>query len=943
MEPSSKIPRSSHTALEVPMDLNKQLLNNLNFSPSDLPTDLAPLWKAVFATVAPTESTGAVQEADEEVEESVTKELQQITSLLKKPGEGGGVGDDVDVSGDDVDGSGDERGGDGGGETKQSGDSAEDIVQFILGTTYKRFPHYAKIFITASGGKGDTAGMEPMEFDGTKHDEHKLQFGRKLKYNPVTKLAVMIVPGQGQKVVEFEVGPPFEKTIINNLINTPALQEITKFLGRTSEKVLSTKQEYGLTIPNIDSSFVSVNYHSENQQHPLLSRKQPDKDFALVVAGESGSGKTFFSSYGVWKGVPRLYLSVAESDISNINRYKELSADECKWYSYFTKGLEQLEDQKGYEKIYQAFQTARFNLRKRRNNWAWRVVTNMIEQLESPGEICLNRWFSGLQKAEWLPRFLLIVDEVGRDLDLAHGLVDVGLRKLQQALVQSGVAQTVGLVLCGTSLDQLRTNGENEQLIGSDPSKSSVVIMKRTNFGVLEHALCSGSASTRIDPEALKKGFYSRVYWSNVRITNRALLPFLRSIYASHENYTQARKDTQIALCSSRVSMLFIPSIYCRLNGLRGMEEEARELLFRSSFAFFFRESIKEIDGIKPKSVASCLKLPVDDAIFKRGIATRSTEHTSDALKFLATRGFASPVSTSDGLEWETLVSNHLHRLLECGDLKVRRIPLQGAWPPAGEGTWNDELSEPHKKDVDTIVSAIKLEQAAVLTQTVNNAQSPDVIALIPTKMGRKRDGSPRSRCYMWELHQSKNYSKWPTASVAFPSIGVDPSDFLLKRDSETKGAFETRKKKMQAKANRSLNGFKKLKEAVKEKFNTMNLGVLKFSEDERVVDVCLFRSHHSGSAFMDQARRKDIHVMTKEFFEPTVSAFSKVMKSDEEVAKLVKANYEDQGDDDPEENELVGDEEDEVDCVDEKEAEAGEDDNDKDKSPVKRQKTSEE
>lgn len=213
MERSSKIPRSSHTPLEVPIDLNKQLLKNLSFFPSGLPADLTELWKAVVATAA------TVPETDEEVKGSITKELEQITKLLPKPtGKGGGVDDEVDVDGD-------ERAGGGGGETEQSGDSAEEIVQFILETMYKRFPSYILISITALGGEGDTYGLEHIEFKGTKHDEHKLQFGGKLDLNPVTKLAVTIVPGKGEAALYFEVAPPFEKAMIDDSINTPALPE----------------------------------------------------------------------------------------------------------------------------------------------------------------------------------------------------------------------------------------------------------------------------------------------------------------------------------------------------------------------------------------------------------------------------------------------------------------------------------------------------------------------------------------------------------------------------------------------------------------------------------------------------------------------------------------------------------------------------------------------
>ena len=74
--------------------------------------------------------------------------------------------------------------------------------------------------------------------------------------------------------------------------------------------------------------------------------------------------------------------------------------------------------------------------------------------------------------------------------------------------------------------------------------------------------------------ETLMGGFFSKIYMTNIRIANRALLPFLRSIYAAHEDDAEIRRATQKALCSEMISMKFVPSIYCRLNGLRELGEE---------------------------------------------------------------------------------------------------------------------------------------------------------------------------------------------------------------------------------------------------------------------------------------------------------------------------------------------------------------------------------
>ena len=91
----------------------------------------------------------------------------------------------------------------------------------------------------------------------------------------------------------------------------------------------------------------------------------------------------------------------------------------------------------------------------------------------------------------------------------------------------------------------------------------------------------------------------------------------------------------------------------------------------------------------------------------------------------------------------------------------MERIELRGAWPPAGEGEWIDKLSDAHHGDVAALAKVIESKKGAVLTQSVPNAQSADVLALYPFEDSN----------YIWELHQCKNGIKWPSPSqiISFP------------------------------------------------------------------------------------------------------------------------------------------------------------------------------
>ena len=618
----------------------------------------------------------------------------------------------------------------------------------------------------------------------------------------------------------------------------------------------------------------SVNQHLLNDS---------EKDRVLVVSGESGSGKTFFSAFGVHEGVPRLYVALRDEDVVNFFDRQGTTKDKKNkkaWHKYLTRLLKDWEGKEGFEDQYMALQMARRKLRTERNEAAWEVVKEAIEKLNNQ----LAEWFDGTLQTDPLEKFLLVVDEVGREPELAHGLVDGGLRKLQDALVAKGIAKQVGLVLCGTSLDQLRTNSSKEKYLGSDPSMSKVIIMKQTNLEKLENLL----PCKKVEMQPLTGGFFSKIYMTNIRIANRALLPFLGSIYAAHEADGEIRRATQKALCTEMNSMKFVPSIYCRLNGLRDVPEDKKSLLFRKSFAFFLKEGIKNFVGQHcTTSTHFCWKYAKDsgkksDEIFTRGIATKSPDQTSAALKFLAARGFVAPVRPSDGFSWEHVVSLHLHRLLECMGLAVERIELKGAWPPAGEGDWLGELSNAHRVDVAAVAKVIKSKKGAVLTQSVSTAQSADVLALYPLPT------SADSKCkyeyeYIWELHQCKNRRKWPTPAESFPSLGIDPSTVLVATQDEKKepGLFEQRKESVRVSARRSREGLKRLKAKISEllsKKENVPENQIQFW-NERVIGLSISQGGRSGAALKSKANKLGVLVMTQEFFEPTFSACKDLLK----------------------------------------------------------------
>jgi hypothetical protein len=350
----------------------------------------------------------------------------------------------------------------------------------------------------------------------------------------------------------------------------------------------------------------------------------------------------------------------------------------------------------------------------------------------------------------------VVFDECGKSRDFAHGLIASA-----REFLGSIRAKTVVLILCGAGLEDIHIaeNG-NKKCTGSDPTLSTVLIIRETNLELLPDKLLR---------EAIKQGTYSRTLATNARMLTQGVIPVLTSsIVVKRIEDPTVLKQSQIEFGSFRYAMNYCSREYAHLNGLGGLEPPAKMDCMRRSFQFMERSALLEVVGYQRSTIprhATAMRLlkdlgqepsfetgelDDDSIVFTIGLATRDLKKTSSALKYLACHGKTGPAIASNGVAFELIVSAHFERHRECLGYSVGYYELRSAWPPATEkkpkldvDDINEriaEMKEEGKADVSVIAEFLQgymntsKKSALVVRQGVPNAQGADVMEFVLKK-----------------------------------------------------------------------------------------------------------------------------------------------------------------------------------------------------------------
>mmetsp|Transcript_48351 Transcript_48351/g.117087 ORF Transcript_48351/g.117087 Transcript_48351/m.117087 type:complete len:662 (-) Transcript_48351:2601-4586(-) len=387
----------------------------------------------------------------------------------------------------------------------------------------------------------------------------------------------------------------------------------------------------------------------------------PDLDIAtndcsraevLVLAGESGSGKSRFSVgafVSAERDTPVLRYSLRVDDIDTYKSESEaLLGDpstrhlrkltELVTVELFNKNLKEHE-------IYKSVRSVANHLNADRNKWALEMASTKVKvAVTNVGSEDLCRWYGNETEpaAVTLDNLVVVFDECGSSPDFVAGILATARDRFLPFLRdQKRLAKNIGLVLCGSGLEAIKTTGSNgNRYLGSDPAITNVVIMRTTKLEMLQDSQLR---------DAIENGTISRVLASNARMLTQGLIPALSNeLVVSYINNDEEKHRRRVAFGSFRYAMDYCVRRYVHLNGLKSVDQHKRSRLLKNSFRFFIRSALTTLldEGTAAAPCARRLLKEVSDAdeggdedVFRIGLATRDPARTSNALKYLSCAG----------------------------------------------------------------------------------------------------------------------------------------------------------------------------------------------------------------------------------------------------------------------------------------------------------------
>ena len=530
-----------------------------------------------------------------------------------------------------------------------------------------------------------------------------------------------------------KVGAMVSRPIYTHIVKAALRKGVEGFMNSGSEQYLKYTPGLVTTEPSNPDLDVTTNDCSRAE--------------VLVLAGESGSGK---SRYSVGAFVCR------KMDTS-VLRYSLTKDDYDRWYNGSEKRCQKasfdgspetdgvdLESRRHLQKltelvtvelfnlnfkeheIYKSLRSVAYRLNEGRNTWAFNKAKEMVKiAVKNIDSEDVDRWYrhDTEQAAFELENLVVVFDECGSSPDFVAGILATARDQFLPFLRdQKRLAKNVGLVLCGSGLEAIKTTGINgNRYIGSDPAIINVVIMRTTKLGKLPDGELRG---------AIEEGAISKVLATNARMLAQGLIPALSSeLVVGQINDNEEKHRRRVAFGSFRYAMDYCVRRYVHLSGLKSKSTEKRSLLLKNSFRFFIRSALTTIlnKGKADRSCAQRLLEEVrsdaeednDEELFQMGLATRKPSRTSNALRYLSCDGATEYLFSGNGYAFEIVLSFHLERYCKAVlGYQVSFFELQHAWPPAAEKNASltatdiqkrlDDMVRESESDISAIAKKLK-------------------------------------------------------------------------------------------------------------------------------------------------------------------------------------------------------------------------------------------
>ena len=583
-----------------------------------------------------------------------------------------------------------------------------------------------------------------------------------------------------------------------NIITTKRLgaSELNEILGEYTLKRLKAEIPSPKPLKDIEEeedqrivkpSTLYVDTEEATSNDPFGTRV--DEEFAIVVAGECGSGKSVFSCQKAREnGFLVLYKCLnTESFRIGKNRVLEAPIE----YPQVCGLLRKLivccgEIKSGESDVAAGLAWMKSTLNESRNQWAFDAFRNAYSAIISDKEPYVQKWLDGKFPQNERPEKVAIVIDEATNIDLVEGLVSCVEEIIERHRHLVRPKGRVQLVLVGTGTDAIHRGR-----VGTSPSLVEIVTMKQPNLG---NVLQNEQELHNAVKAALEVG-YCRILRTNARMFFRGVLPILRAkehevdangVTTKETRYTERLK----AITSYQHIMDYPVRYYLRTNTVGKLENQDRELLLRCAFVYHQEEALNKAinqsndktrnelvsqlgshlmnvknalynnviqekgepsegsgvakgsdsEGSNDKNVAMELFFEEKyDTLFEKGLARRNG--TSNALKYLSCSGSTKLLLPSMGKQFEEVVSLHCMRLFEVQGYATETHELENGWPRSRrkneemrEEDLKEELSELALKEPFFSQNEVKNNTCFVVSQGVPNAQGPDLFVVLVDK-----------------------------------------------------------------------------------------------------------------------------------------------------------------------------------------------------------------
>eukprot|EP00538_Stauroneis_constricta_P012710 CAMPEP_0119550494 /NCGR_PEP_ID=MMETSP1352-20130426/3998_1 /TAXON_ID=265584 /ORGANISM="Stauroneis constricta, Strain CCMP1120" /LENGTH=1148 /DNA_ID=CAMNT_0007596367 /DNA_START=35 /DNA_END=3481 /DNA_ORIENTATION=+ len=433
-----------------------------------------------------------------------------------------------------------------------------------------------------------------------------------------------------------------------------------------------------------------LNYiNSLVQPHPTLTpndffKHNLDKTSVYVVGGESGCGKTWFCAKGI---IPHLkvqdepyllYLKIHDRHNAENERLSDPKGFEENAVDIWRKGVSEILD--NYQSIHSTknlhvLYAISNILHYRRNKWAQMLFEQMIEE-QAPQ--LFHTWLHG-QSVTPIGKLIVVIDEMGKNLDFARALIDCHRWYLPRKFVISStktLAERCTLVLSGAGLDLIKGNGTSA---GTDPEKYQLVELRPPDVSEFSRQYATHHFLKEKEIEqVLNDGTISSIVKTNTRMLMNGLKKIL-DIADLHGGSEDKYKRRITDLFSLPSFMSLITEWYMKLNGLSAVKPKDRRKYFRRSWRHMLQMCVLSMKDSKTLLKSRYMKRlriskendpndPEDkeiERILTLGITSTIYKIISRALKFLACDAQGDVAAKGDGNSFEDMVMCHIKRMLQ--------------------------------------------------------------------------------------------------------------------------------------------------------------------------------------------------------------------------------------------------------------------------------------